>query len=282
MKMHWLTSLLTILTSRTSSSQNVIASLKKCTSPSANIAPISRSSPSALKMSSLVSIALPQKIWSLLSWVWYPLFRSLLRGQWIQSFSLLPQLEKVEMPHYRYNFHYVDYASCWLTHSTLKEIDRLTHLQVLNISKCFHYLGNTKLKAFGHHLESLKKLETFICANSDISYEQVGTFAFARKLLKLSISGTIEDGKLENIDLGKLASLFPKLTHLKLVNFRNIVGDARMLNHMSGLVSLIVGKMKREDVETFGHYCRGRDINFLVLEESWMLHTYYKLSLTKW
>lgn len=61
--------------------------------------------------------------------------------------------------------------------------------------------------------------------------------------------------------------MFPKLTHLKLVNFRNIVGDIRTLNQMARLVSLIVGKMKREDVDTFGSYCRGRDINFLFLEE---------------
>lgn len=172
------------------------------------------------------------------------------------------------MPHHWYIFHYLDYASCWLTHSTLKEIDRLTHLQVLNISKYFDYAGNTKLKAFAHHLESLKKLETFICANSDISYEQVGTFGFARKLQKLSISGTIEDGKAEEIDLGKFVKLFPRLTHLKLVNFRSVAGDVRLMNQMAGLVSLIVGKLKREDVDMFGQYCRGRDINFIVLEES--------------
>lgn len=73
---------------------------------------------------------------------------------------------------------------------------------------------------------------------------------------------------MENIDLGKLVNLFSKLTHLKLVNFRNIVGDVRTLNQMAGLVSLIVGKMQREDAEMFGHYCRARDINFLFLEES--------------
>ena len=85
-------------------------------------------------MFSLASMSSPQRIWSLSSWVIYSLFRSLLWSQWNQSFFQLPQLEKVEMPHYWYIFDYLDYASCWLTQSTLKEIDRLTHLQVLNIS----------------------------------------------------------------------------------------------------------------------------------------------------
>lgn len=158
MKKRWLTSSRTIRTSRTSFFLNVAASLKDCTSSWANVALISKFSPSALKMSSLESISLRPKIWSLLSWVTFVLFRSLLWGKRNQPFNQLPQLEKVEMPHHWYIFLYLDYASCWLTHSTLKEIDRLTHLQVLNISKYFDYAGNTKLKAFAHHLESLKKL----------------------------------------------------------------------------------------------------------------------------
>ena len=137
------------------------------------------------------------------------------------------------------------------------------------------------------------KLRTFICSNNGLSYSAFSDHSFTAPIHKLSISGVAKDGSKEVLDLELLRFFFPKLTHLKAVNYDRLSIDPLFFDNHKHLVSIVVGGFsKREDVDAIRMYCARRRINFTCIDEQWsstsihtfsshrpwLFHNYY----TKW
>jgi hypothetical protein len=107
-------------------------------------------------------------------------------------------------------------------------------------------------------------LRSLICSNNGISYTAFTDHSFTASIEKLSISGLSTKNGKEVLDLDLIRFFFPKLTHLKAVDYEKLSCDPNKFDEHKYLVSLVVGGFtKEEDIESMRLYCSRRRISFL-------------------
>lgn len=72
------------------------------------------------------------------------------------------------------------------------------------------------------HLASLINLQTLICANNNFGYMQLNSLNCCN-IKKLSIGP--QEKSQERVFWDMIAQKFPKLTHLKITNYQNILTE---------------------------------------------------------
>lgn len=113
------------------------------------------------------------------------------------------------------------------------------------------------------------KLKTMISNN--LSYKGFAERSCGNFMKRLAISavpkgdGDDEKTKEEVLDLSALHRQFPKLTHLKILNYKR-VHDAGKIEGFPYLISLVVKGLRKEDTEGLQAWCQRRRITFLSVD----------------